>query len=243
VDIDAARLSRARTGSFTPELAGEDDECINVPFAFPNCEPTTQTLQRDAWETGSHLKEEEFARAISLALLDYMRKSRLRGFVVSISGGADSAAVSCLVALMVRFAMTELGREDYLAKLRYFDDIQSAHDQREMVCRLLACVYQSTQHSGPVTLNAARGVAEAIGAVFFQFDVDRLVQDYVSMVSRAIGRELTWEHDDLALQNIQARARAPGVWLLANLRGALSAMKPVGRCQRSRSGHGTVHPS
>jgi NAD+ synthase (glutamine-hydrolysing) len=32
---------------------------------------------------------------------------------------------------------------------------------------------------------------------------------------------LTWEQDDLALQNIQARARAPGIWMLANLRGAL----------------------
>ena len=41
------------------------------------------------------------------------------------------------------------------------------------------------------------------------------------MVSRAIGRPLTWETDDLALQNIQARVRSPSVWLLANLRGAL----------------------
>jgi NAD+ synthase (glutamine-hydrolysing) len=92
-----------------------------------------------------------------------------------------------------------------------------------MIGRLLACVYQSTQHSGTVTLSAARGVAEAIGADFFQFDVDRVVQDYIGMVSRAIGRELRWDSDDLALQNIQARARSPGVWLLANLRGALLA--------------------
>ena len=41
------------------------------------------------------------------------------------------------------------------------------------------------------------------------------------MVSGAIGRPLTWEQDDIALQNIQARVRSPGVWLLANLRGAL----------------------
>jgi NAD+ synthase (glutamine-hydrolysing) len=64
-------------------------------------------------------------------------------------------------------------------------------------------------------------VAEALGAEFFEWDVDRLVDQYVETVSRALGRELTWDHDDLALQNIQARARAPGIWLLANLRGAL----------------------
>ena len=30
-----------------------------------------------------------------------------------------------------------------------------------------------------------------------------------------------WERDDLALQNIQARVRAPGVWMLANIKGGL----------------------
>ena len=38
-----------------------------------------------------------------------------------------------------------------------------------------------------------------------------------------IGRELSWEADDLALQNIQARARGPSVWMLANLRNAYRA--------------------
>jgi len=43
----------------------------------------------------------------------------------------------------------------------------------------------------------------------------------MGLVSRGIGRELDWKTDDLALQNIQARARAPGVWMLANIQGAL----------------------
>lgn len=34
-------------------------------------------------------------------------------------------------------------------------------------------------------------------------------------------RPLSWEHDDIALQNIQARVRSPSVWMLANVRGAL----------------------
>ena len=60
-----------------------------------------------------------------------------------------------------------------------------------------------------------------MGARFLELDVDQIVQDYVSLISGAIGRELTWNRDDLALQNIQARARSPGVWMLANLTGAL----------------------
>ncbi len=223
VDIDATRLARARTGSFSPELSSSGTLCVEVPFVFPECEPAAQPLEQAAWETGSHVKEEEFARAISLALFDYMRKSRSRGFVVSISGGADSAAVSCLVAMLVRLGVAELGFDGFLAKLKYFAEIQDAASDREIVHRLLACVYQSTRNSGEITRQAARGVAEAIGAEFFQFDVDQVVQNYIEMVSRGIGRELSWATDDVALQNIQARARSPGVWLLANLRGALLA--------------------
>ena len=33
--------------------------------------------------------------------------------------------------------------------------------------------------------------------------------------------QLSRQRDDVALQNVQARARGPAVWLLANLRGAL----------------------
>ena len=40
-------------------------------------------------------------------------------------------------------------------------------------------------------------------------------------MSEALGRELSWSTDDIALQNIQARVRSPSVWMLANLRGAL----------------------
>jgi NAD+ synthase (glutamine-hydrolysing) len=64
-------------------------------------------------------------------------------------------------------------------------------------------------------------VASATGAEFFEWNLDTVVDRYVDIVSHAVDRRLDWERDDLALQNIQARARGPGAWLLANLRGAL----------------------
>lgn len=51
--------------------------------------------------------------------------------------------------------------------------------------------------------------------------MDELVARYVDTVSTQIGRRLSWETDDVALQNIQARVRAPGIWLVANERNAL----------------------
>ena len=36
-----------------------------------------------------------------------------------------------------------------------------------------------------------------------------------------MGRKLSWKEDDIALQNIQARARSPIIWMLANVKNAL----------------------
>ncbi len=242
VDIDATRLNRARTGSFTPEPNRRDENCVRVPFAFPECEPQSQRVQPAVWEIGPRIKEEEFTRAISLALFDYMRKSYSHGFVVSISGGADSAAVSCLVAMLVRLGIAELGREKFLAKLKYFDEIQTAAKEREIIHRLLACVYQSTRNSGDVTRGAARGVAEAIGADFLEFDVDPIVQAYVSIVSKSLGRELSWQSDDIALQNIQARARARGCGCSPTCGKRFWHQRAIARKRRSATQRWTATP-
>jgi NAD+ synthase (glutamine-hydrolysing) len=150
-----------------------------------------------------------------------MRKSRSRGFVVSLSGGADSSAVSTLAARMVRLGVGELGREGFVQKLSYIPGLHTAKEESDLVHDLLLCVYQSTRNSSQTTRQAARQVAGALGADYLELDVDEVVQDYVTLISSAVGRPLTWEADDVALQNIQARARGPSVWLLANLRGAL----------------------
>jgi len=161
---------------------------------------------------------------VALGLFDYQRKSRARGFVVSASGGADSSAVACLVALAVRLAAAEMPVEAVAARLG-LGRIAGAGDRdaavRGLVHDVLTCVYQATVHSGAVTRAAARDLAAALGAEFHEFDVEPIVRAYVDMVARAVGRPLEWSRDDVALQNIQARARAPGVWMLANIRGAL----------------------
>jgi NAD+ synthase (glutamine-hydrolysing) len=221
IDIDAIRMSRARTGSYRPLITGEQDDNLAAPFEFPHLAPQRQTASHPAWETSPHIKEEEFTRAVALALFDYLRKSRSQGFVVSLSGGADSAGVSVLVAKLVDFVLAELGKSGLVAKLGHIKGLDQTVDAKAIVRRVLACVYQATRNSGDITRNAAAAVAKAIGAEYLEFDVDRVVQDYVGLVSKGIGRELGWQSDDLALQNIQARSRSPSVWLLANLRNAL----------------------
>ena len=170
-------------------------------------------VERSLWQ-----KEDEFAHAEALGLFDYMRKSRSRGFIVSLSGGADSSAVAALVFLMVELAKQELGKKVFREKLAY---LHLPEDSEEWMKALLVCVYQASDHSGEATESSARTLAESLGAEYQRWNIAELVAGYTSMVSEGVGRELNWQEDDITLQNIQARVRAPGIWMMANLRNAL----------------------
>lgn len=244
VDVDATRRAKAESFLDTnprPEAASAA-EAVGADFDYPVVsEPTGSTTIASgtesgpiangvpgypAWESGSYQKEEEFARSVGLALFDYLRKSHSQGFVVSLSGGADSTTVAVLVYLMATLGGGELGFDQLVAKLAHVRVLESVTgganvDARAIVGRLLTCVYQSTRNSGTQTLEAAKSAADTVGAEFFQWDVDAMVDAYESVVGQATGARLSWNEHDMALQNIQARARGPGVWLLANLRDAL----------------------
>jgi len=236
VDLDETRLAQSRASLEQGAAAGGQEGeggVVSIAWSPPALVPERAPAcsdGRDDWETGAHVKDEEFARAVALGLFDYQRKSRARGFVVSASGGADSSAVACLVALAVRLAASEMPVAAVAARLGMTPasgegPAGAAGDAEAGIQRLiravLVCVYQSTAHSGDVTRAAARGLATALGAEWHEFDVERIVEAYRVLVTQATGRPLDWRTDDVALQNIQARARSPGVWMLANIRGAL----------------------
>ena len=222
VDLDVTRLTQARLPA---DGSRETEAPVVVPWELPQAGRSSQPpVLRDAWEAGPHVKEEEFARAVSLGLFDYLRKSRSRGFVVSASGGADSSAVACLAALAMRFAADELGETATARRLGLPETVREHREHQladPLVAATLSCVYQATANSGPVTRAAAAGLARSLGATYHEFDVEAIVGNYTQLVESALGRPLSWQTDDLALQNIQARARSPGVWMLANVTGAL----------------------
>ena len=221
INVDSTRMARARMGSFDPEVDGDEDDIVDVSFSIPNCGLERSTPAEADWAGGSDIKEEEFTRAVCLALFDYLRKSRSRGFVISMSGGCDSASVAVLVATMLKFAESELGFATLLDRIGGWLKTEGIENNEQLAKRLITTVYQGTKNSGDVTRNAASKVANTIGATHFEFDVDSLVNDYCNIVSDAIGEPLTWEKHDIALQNIQARVRSPGVWMLANINNAL----------------------
>lgn len=163
---------------------------------------------------------EELTRALALGLFDYLRKSGAKGFVISLSGGADSGSCAVAVAEMVKRAGSALGWDKF-CEILTLDKSLIGGDWRKAVSQLLTCVYQSTNNSSERTRAAARELAESIGAQFVEWSVDEEVTGYTHKVEKAIGRDLTWQTDDVSLQNIQARARSPVVWLLANVKRAI----------------------
>ena len=221
VDIELPRLRHGALSSFSPVVSDRPGSCVATEFDFPKLTPTALSFNVRSWEQGEHVKEEELARALALGLFDYMRKSRSRGFVVSLSGGADSSAIACACASMIGLALENLGLDGLKLALAHIPEVAAARTARELVHAVLTTVYQATRNSGTITRTAASSVAEAIGARHLELDVDAQVQGYITMIEGAIGRKLDWGTDDVALQNIQARTRAPSVWMLANLSGAL----------------------
>ncbi|MCY4419111.1 MAG: NAD(+) synthase [Cytophagales bacterium] len=142
---------------------------------------------------------EECTQALSLALHDYHQKSEVKGgFVLSLSGGSDSAMCAVLVSEMRR-------------RYRPQKSIQS----------LLLSLYQGTENSSAQTAHQARKLAEEIGNTHITWSVQEEVLSYKKKVEELIRRKLSWEKDSLALENLQARSRVAGLWLLANLRDAL----------------------
>ena len=226
VNIERGRLQRMQRASLTPPPEISDGVIVRTAFEPPFVPLELAHPEIPQWETAAAVKFEEFTRAVALGLFDYLRKSFSRGFVVSLSGGADSAAIACLSAIAMHFAWHDLGRTGLLEKLSFIPDLENTSTPEQVVRQLLICVYQASENSSRQTQEAARAVATDLGAQFVSLNVASIIHDYCSLIENASlpalqGAPLSWEAHDLALQNIQARTRGPSVWLIANLTNAL----------------------
>ncbi|GAC1373575.1 MAG: NAD(+) synthase [Hymenobacter sp.] len=215
---------------------------------------------------------QELNQAMSLGLFDYLRKARSRGFVLSLSGGADSCFCAVGVAEMVRLGVAEIGLEEFKRRSGCFPAepktmvqqagaggsaaqvveapavVSDLNTNQQLVRQLLTCAYQGTVNSSDDTFNSAKELADSLGARFYHWGIDEEVAGYVGKIQGALGRELTWQTDDLALQNIQARVRAPAIWLLANVQNCLlittsnRSEASVGYCTMDGDTAGSISP-
>jgi len=118
---------------------------------------------------------------------------------------------------MIRLADESIGMARFKEKLSFIKGIQAAETEEDIALALIHNIYQGTDNSSEDTLESARSLALSIGSTFYNININGLVETYKGLIEDQIGRKLSWDTDDIALQNIQARVRAPGVWLLTNL--------------------------
>lgn len=223
-DLRAGRMLRRQSGMLLSDLALENDGVIftGVTLKEENIQsPITgpcQVLVEDEHEVAG--------RVVALGLWDWMRKTHTGGFALSLSGGADSALCAAMVFFSQVQAFATLGAQRYYEILTGNGiDIPLLTNEEEplhylktkVMPKVLLTLYQGSDYSGSVTFNAAKALAEEIGAWHNSWSISNLVKEYIRLSnSLTPGNELCWDKDDLALQNIQARVRAPGIWLMAN---------------------------
>jgi NAD+ synthase (glutamine-hydrolysing) len=149
----------------------------------------------------------ELELALSLALRDYTQKTGIKTCALALSGGRDSAMVALLVRRMHAYGAPGMDPAELSSRVRD---------------RFL-CAYLATENSGPRTREAARLVAEEVGATFIDGQIQPALSAAHQVVESMTGEPLSWANprQDITLQNIQARVRGMLIWTIANLHNAL----------------------
>ena len=144
-----------------------------------------------AWEDSADAarEAEEVMRNTALWIRDYLKKTELQGFVISLSGGADSAfgavAVSQAIDLNLHELEEQLGSRDeavaafinQFPHLKYREtvlaEIKNAGADSAIALmkkNMLTCIYLPSDNSGITTQDAARTLVEGGKLVTVQLD-------------------------------------------------------------------------
>ncbi len=262
VDLDTNRFSRTRSVSFRPDArtfypAGKiepTNEAVSRAQPPPPIEPWNADGYKDATPKQPE-KLFELLAAETLALFDYLRKTRMKGFVISLSGGADSTFCALLVHEMVRVGC--YGCDDdqaaFKAVFPWFEISREGADRGSAAAtkathRILTCIYQATMNSSAQTQRAAERTARELGARFENVSVQGTVDFGEDFLARYLGRPLNWQEDDITRQNLQARSRALLPWCVANAEEKLNittsnrSEAAVGYCTMDGDTAGSIGP-
>ena len=166
---------------------------------------------------------EEFLDAFSLGLSDYLFKSKVKGFALSLSGGLDSSSIAILIYEMVKRILerkgTEIFNKEIGLKINFTDKIHL--NVKKVIKEILFTAYQETQNSSKETKESAKILSDFIGSNHYEWSIDSEVRSITDKISNETIKTYSWEDDDITLQNVQARVRSPFIWFIANANNLL----------------------
>ncbi|KAI4951608.1 hypothetical protein J4E86_007024 [Alternaria arbusti] len=178
-----------------------------------------------------HRPEEEIALGPACWLWDYLRRSGQAGFMLPLSGGIDSCATATLVFSMCRlvYKAVQDGNKQVLEDVRRIVGPYHGEDwvptSPKQICNgILHTVYMGmSQQSSKETRRRAKRLAEDIGCHHVEADIDDMYAATKNGLTKATGFTPRFKAhggspaENLALQNIQARARLVQAYYFAQM--------------------------
>jgi NAD+ synthase (glutamine-hydrolysing) len=222
-----------RLCSTTPEVNNNGNKANNGAPSLTI--PTKQSAS--AWLLPSQpreptylLPEEEIARGPACWLWDYLRRSGAGGFLLPLSGGADSSSVAAIVGCMCQMVYTAamVEKDDsVLADVRrvggYGPEEAGPTSPQEFANRILTTVYMGTENSSAETRSRSASLAAQVGSYHLDVKIDLVVSAMAQLFAVITGKAPRFRvhggspAENLALQNIQARLRMVLAFMLAQL--------------------------
>lgn len=200
---------------------------VNDRFSFKNISFSKYDIdfnnQSDKINYESPKIYDEFIDAFSLGLSDYLFKSNLNGFALSLSGGLDSSSIAILTYEMIKRILEKQGIETLNKKFNLnlipSDNIHS--NIKKVINKILFTAYQETENSTKETKRSAKILSDFIGSNHFEWSIDSEVKSITEKISNKTSKKYSWEENDITLQNVQARVRSPFIWFIANANNLL----------------------
>ncbi|KAJ6820440.1 glutamine-dependent NAD(+) synthetase isoform X1 [Iris pallida] len=228
VDLDAVSSYRGSISSFR-EQASQKSKVSAVKVLYKLCHSfKLHMVPTSPVEIKYHCPEEEISFGPSCWLWDYLRRSGASGFLLPLSGGADSSSVAAIVGCMCQLVMKDIENGDEQVKadairIGKYKNGEYPSDVKEFAKRIFYTVYMGTENSSEATRSRAKKLADEIGSWHLDVNIDGVISALLSLFQTLTGKRPRYKLDggsnaeNLGLQNIQARVRMVLAFMLASL--------------------------
>eukprot|EP01035_Chromulina_nebulosa_P025859 gene25859-33799_t len=249
VDLDAIRTYRGVSASLQEQSSRTHLlPVVNLTHFSLRCKDAQKRLSPSPRRNiRIHLPEEECAMGPACWLWDYLRRANAGGFLLPLSGGADSAAVaaivrvSCLMAarealqgneqvvndvkrLLQQTTGGQISAEAMQELLQGGEEDSSVKKLADALCnRVLHTVYMGSENSTSDTRDRAKRLATSISSYHSCLSIGPAVSAMLSIFDTLTGKTPKFLSkggsivEDLALQNVQARIRMVLAYLCSML--------------------------